>query len=115
MFQAVELNNFIGTENYYMDKFTGIKYTDGVSFLLHNGAAWLASDCLHFGGMLAKKNDFLAFKFTKPDESAKTGVFTITGDDEKVLKKVDIEFTDFPAKEINLFLTDNVLMLGSEY
>ena len=45
----------------------------------------------------------------------KKGRLELQDGNGKVLRKQEIPYTDFPLKEINLYLTDNVLLLPSEY
>ena len=48
----------------------------------------------------------------KPDNSA---VLTCERDKDDIALTQEIEYTDFPLKNVRLYLTNRVLMLPSEY
>jgi hypothetical protein len=90
-------------------------YTEGVQFLAEKASAyWLidlvASWCRHPS---LRDQDFVFWKLAvNPDRSA-----TAIADDGngRELVRQEIPWTDFPLDEVGLYLTDNTLLLPSEY
>ena len=109
-----ELGQFYGTEGY--QRFGRILLTDGVTFLATKGECfWLlniVTSILHLPEI--KKEEFITIKFTRTPNTD-GGTFVAEDGNGNVLYTQDIEYTDFPLDTITLFLTDNVLMLPSEY
>ena len=113
-----DLNQFIGSENYYKH-FLGYHYTDGVKYLAEKaGAYWLIDAILshvHTNRKL-RDEDFLSWKLVPTENSG----CILTGDDgnNNILVTQDIPFTDFPFKEVDddfmLFFSEGVLFLPSE-
>lgn len=93
-----ELNNFIGTECYYINPlFKNISYTDGVKYFLTNagnGAYWfltiIATEMLK-----VLENEFYFIELTvNQDQTAK---ITVQLDkDEPILFEKDLSYTDCP-------------------
>lgn len=125
MFTEADLNQFSGTETYWKH-WMGIVYTDGVQFLSQNGAGWLvdlvASHQLNPKLRTGDLNDFQLWELTVNDDN--TAVATCRGDsDTPVVVEQKIEFSDFPLKNIKLYLergsidgtnSVKILMLPSE-
>jgi hypothetical protein len=116
MYTAQDLAGFYGTENYFFHPlFKTIKYTDGVSFILHNGSAWMITDILsqicHNPILLGQ--DFLAITFRKNADGS--AVIQYTDGDDNVLETQEYSSTDVIVTEIKFFYTDGVLLLASEY
>ena len=90
-------------------------YTEGVQYLAETASAyWLidliASWCPQPS---IRQEDFVVWKLAvKPDRTA-----TAIADDGngRELARQDIPWTDFPLDEVSLYLTDNTLLLPSEY
>lgn len=99
---------FFGTEHYYKQPFSNIVLTDGAEYISANGLGWFINEIIYNKDII--KNKFVSI--TLKAENHK-GVITWVDDEEKEHNKV-IEYTDFFGK-ITLYLTDNVLMLKSEY
>lgn len=104
----IDLNGFSGTEHYYQLPFSNIKLTDGAHYVCANGCGWLIAEIIYNKDIT--KNVFVSITFEAQNNK---GVLSWIGDDEEKHSKI-IEYTDFFG-EIGLFLTDNVLMLKSEY
>ena len=112
---ANTLAQFTGTEGYWTHPLYGrINYTDGVKYVADNGAAWLidkiAITTLHVGKL--NRETFLTWTLTKSDGGAQ--LVCTDGNDTELFREI-IGFTDFPLETIKLFLTNNILMLPSEY
>ena len=115
-----ELNQFIGSENYYKH-FLGYHYTDGVKYLAEKaGAYWLLDAIfshIHTNVILREEEDFLSWRL----KSDGLGGCILTGDDgnNNILVTQIIPFTTFPFSEVDddfkLFFTDSILLLPSEY
>lgn len=107
---------YTGTENYY--KCNGFFLTDGVKYLCDTaGAYWLID--IWFSSNLALgqaciTEDFQVLELDVNLEKL-SGTVKITDGNETTLHTQNIEFTDFPLEKIKLFLSDNVIMLPSEY
>lgn len=108
-----ELAGFTGTENYYKH-FTGMLFTDGVKFLADKaGAYWLIDIVASYQCKLKNIGFQLWTLKVNPD---KTAIVTAKEDaDMPILVTQEIQFTDFPLSEIELYCIDGVLILPSEY
>lgn len=111
-----ELPQFIGTEHYYRHALVrAMVYTDGVRFFAENaggGAYWfldiVATEILRLQG----RDPFLSITLSVAD-----GRGQIVADDGNgnVLFRKDVRSTDCPPGDWRFYLTDNVLMIPSEY
>jgi len=107
-----ELDQFIGTEQYWKH-WTGVGvYTDGVKYLAEKaGAFWLLDVIFSY----QKRKEPFQLWILRVNED-KSAVVTMQEDcNTKVLIKQEFNFTTFPFKEIRLFYIDGVLLLPSEY
>lgn len=105
------LEQFYGTENYFTNPLVKYKYTDGVKYFAENaGAYWLLQE---INGMTAKVNEYF-FNIKVISKNNKANIIIDDGNGKVVAKK-HIGFTDLPEGEWQFFLTDNVLMIPSEY
>lgn len=107
-----ELGYFTGTENYFKAMF-GLIYTDGIKYVAEEaGAYWLIDAVASYQHQL-KKQEFQSWILNQnPDQS---WTLTATDGNDKVLVKQEIEFSDFPIAKISMYVSNNVLMLPSEY
>ena len=119
--------HFYGTENHYRN-FTGLKYTDGIQWLAETAGAYWLIDAIGSHYCLKRKlkaEPFLVVRLTvdhrepRPEFMARLTFHTDWNDgDAKVNPSIctqRIPYTDFPLKEIKLYLCDGVLMLPGEY
>ncbi|HEY9296858.1 MAG TPA: hypothetical protein VIQ31_10870 [Phormidium sp.] len=122
------LQHFSGTEQYYKH-WLGLQYTDGVKYLAENAQAyWLIDAIASHQPRVRRKHSLTEFQlwflhvgkeheFIKP-KGKNAAVLTCWEDTPK--KEIppvviqQIPFTDFPLKEIKLFLQNKVLLLPSE-
>ena len=106
-----DLNQFIGTENYYRHWTRCGVFTDGVQYLAKQaGAYWLIDAVFSY----RRREPFQVWTLKKNDDNS--AVLTMqedSGEPAKVRQK--IPFTDFPLNRIKLYLIDSVLLLTSEY
>lgn len=120
-----ELRQFSGTDNYYKynnpvmrDRFL---YTDGVQYLAsqHN-CYWLldvifshVAHIYHQRRIAEDRKEFLACKLNVTEKNV--GHFTITDGDDNVLATQTIEYTDFPANAVEIWVENYVALLPSEH
>ncbi len=109
------LEQFRGTEQWFTDNITGIKYTDGIKYIMDNGASWFASDTFVNITFLEQLEgeEFLHIKVKKLADSEAD--YTIDDGNDNILYSQHIPFTDLNVPELRMYFTDNVLMLPSEY
>lgn len=106
------LEQFYGTENYFTNPLVKYKYTDGVKYFAENaGAYWLLQE---INGLYVKLGSPSFLNIVVKSNKKKADIIVDDGND-KVLTKKHIGFTDLPEGEWQFFLTDNVLMIPSEY
>lgn len=116
------LSQFTGTEHWYR-YYPGILVTDGVKFLMDNGAAWFIDLIVSYQGEAKVKAEEKQFWTLTVDHDALTGRAVCTdgdkGDGPVTLIEQVIDFTDFPLKEITLYAfvecNNRVILLPSEY
>jgi hypothetical protein len=120
MFNKSDLDQFIGTQNYYQSILNNIVYTDGVQFLAQNGAGWLVTYIITSQlNEICKKCPSQIWKLDTNTHD-KSGVITCEDwDSEKLLLKESIQ-TDFPIHGVTRLyvLPENhfkVILLSSEY
>jgi hypothetical protein len=104
-----------GTTRWFRHWSRRFTYTEGVQYLAEKaGAYWLidlvASWCPHPS---IKGEEFVLWTLSvKPD---RTAVATADDGNGRELVRQDIPWTDFPLDEVRLYLTDDTLLLPSEY
>jgi hypothetical protein len=115
---TLDLSQFIGTANYYQTNpmfAKGLHHTDGVQYFADNagnGAQWFLDIVATEIFPMLKKEPFMAIKLVANNGTA---VITAEDGDCKEIFSKDISYTDCPDGDYQFFLTDNVLMLSSEY
>lgn len=108
------LSGFYGTEQWYRHPLVReCLYTDGVkAFAEAAGAYWLLDILATEVWPLQAQESFLNIIFKVTEDK---GVITVDdGNDNEVWSRV-IDHTDCPAGEWQFYLTDNVILLPSEY
>ena len=110
----IDLSGFYGTSAYHKSSlFSKMVHTDGVeSFCNQAHAYWFLDVCATEIHPLLEREFFLSIKLNVVNESAQ---ITVTDGDENQMLIKEIEYTDCPQGIYEFFLTDNVLMLTSEY
>ena len=110
----VDLSGFYGTSAYHRSSmFSPMVHTDGVeSFCKQASAYWFLDVCSTEIHPLLDREFFLSIKLIVVNDHAQ--IVVTDGDDNPMLLK-EIEYTDCPQGIYEFFLTDNVLMLTSEY
>lgn len=104
------LGQYYGTNQY----FEMYKYliTDGIKYIIENGYHWFVSDALIYCKAHLRNEEFLTIKL-KIIEDKKAEIIITDGNTKEFWKR-RYEYTD-AKRDLKLFLTDNVLMLNSEY
>jgi hypothetical protein len=113
MFNPSDLGNFYGSENFYRYPMAhGMIFTDGVAFLMKNGAHWLCSDAMIVCAMEPKvrKEEFISIK-----AKVKDGKCIVTYDDGngKIKFKQEYDGTDLPC-DVNFYCENGTFMLVGE-
>ena len=112
-----DLAQFTGSENWYRHGLVrNILFTDGAKFVADRaGAYWLIDEIAlaqRYDQTVAKE-EFQLWKLkVNPDQTAVLACEN--GNCDVVLSK-KIEFTDFPLAEISFYVTNNTILLPSEY
>lgn len=116
------LSQFTGTVNY--TRFMGnLLLTDGVMFLVKNRAGWILDIIASVRGLPSIKVEEKEFWTLKVDLEQHSAVITATdgdkGDGPIQLYRQVINYTDFPLKELKLYVIEDgpykVVMLPTEY
>jgi len=113
---SADLKMFTGTEQWFRHPLSSnFLYTDGVKFFAEHcggGAYWFLDILATELADLQEKEEFMSITLDVVDSSAK-----ITADDGNgnVLWTRNIDFTDAEVGTWKFFLTNNVLLLPSEY
>lgn len=116
------LSQFTGTVNY--TRFMGnLLLTDGVMFLVKNRAGWILDIIASVRFLPKIRNEEKEFWTLKVDLEQHSAVITATdgdkGDGPIQLYRQVIEYTDFPLKELKLYVIEDgpykVVMLPTEY
>ena len=112
---TIDLSQFTGTEAYHRTFVFSpkLKHTDGVQYFAEQAQAFwfldiVATEIYPF----SDKYPFLTIYLTVRDGKAE--IIVQDGDISRLMQR-QIEFTDCPEGVYSFFLTDDVLMLCSEY
>ncbi|MCH7851005.1 MAG: hypothetical protein IH845_05165 [Nanoarchaeota archaeon] len=110
-----ELNKNTCSEQYHKIPFSNIVYTDGINDLINKCSCWwLISDTAIIISATPKlQKDFLLLTIEVKD---KKGIVTLKEDsNEKPIYEKQYDYTDFPLSKFEFYITDNVILLKSEY
>lgn len=112
----LNLGQFTGTEQYYKH-FTGLKYTDGIKYFADKtNAYWFIDIIASYQVMLTVDADFPFQIWTLRVFKDKTAVVIMKEDtNEEPHVSQEIEYTDFPLDEIEVYCINGVILLKSEY
>lgn len=111
-----DLDQFIGTEQYWKHWMPGLVFTDGVKYLAETaGAFWLIDIVASY----RRKEPFQIWTLKVNKDHAEDepmAVVTMQEDTyQPELVRQEIPYTDFPLDEIKLYLIDGILLLTTEY
>lgn len=111
-----DLAHFTGTEQIYRHGLVRhIVYTDGVHHVAEAGEAYWLIDkiaCSQLEPKMAAEEFQLWTLTVKPDLSAE---LTCTDGNGTVIAQETISYTDFPLLEMKFYVTNNTILLPSEY
>jgi hypothetical protein len=112
-----DLKQFTGTELWHRHGLMrNVLYTDGARHVAEAGGAYWLLDEIVLAQMFIETvaaEPFQVWKLAVCADSSAT-LTCEDGNGNEVLRKA-IPFTDFPLKEITLWLTDSTILLPSEY
>jgi len=110
------LENFTGTETWFRhETYKFFTYTEGVQFLVEQaGAYWLVDLILglQLESFAIKNKSFQLWKLITENN---TSELTCKDGNGNAVYSREIQFTNFPLKEINLYLTGCILHLPPKY
>ncbi len=109
------LNEFTGSQCIYRHPLTKLVYTEGVQFLAEKfGCYWLLDRILIEARLnrILSREEFQVWILSRKEQG-----FQLTCEDGngRVLFFNAIEYSDFAAGKVTLWLVDGVLLLPSEY
>ena len=112
------LNMFSGTEHWYKHFVTGVLYTDGIKYLAEQAKAYWFIDIIA-SWQHDKKVKKEAFQVWIIRVDGTKAVVTCEDGNGHVVAKQDIPDTNFPLKELKVYLIDDgehkVILLTGEY
>ena len=120
--KKLDLAQFTGTEHWYKHPLVqDVTYTDGAKYLAEQAQAYWLIDKIATSQMLKhlRKESFQAWSLTV-DLDSHSAVLEASdggknGNAAKTIYREKISFTDFPLEQVRLWVSDNVILLPSEY
>ncbi len=111
-----ELENNIGTTQYFKIPFTDVVYTEGINNLINKcGCYWLISDLgIEINQDIKLQKPFLIVSL-KVNEDNTAELILKEDSDLKPIYTKKYNYTDFPLKEFEFYYIDKVFLLKSEY
>ena len=107
------LKQFTGTTEYFRH-LSGYLYTEGVAYVAQtSGAYWLIDKIAWTTAGKPCLQKFGNWKLTVHNDRSAT--LTCEDGDKRELYREMIEYTDFPLRQIEIWLINHVLLLPSEY
>ena len=113
-----DLARFNGSETWYRHGIVRrMLFTDGVKYVADAGGAYWLVDEIALAQIHEKAVADEPFQHWKleVDLDKRTGELTCDDGDGKIVFSKTLTFTDFPLKEIAFYVTDNTILLPSEY
>jgi hypothetical protein len=111
-----DLLQFSGSENWYRHSLASkLLYTDGAKYVAETGGAYWLLDEIAFGQskLHVAAEEFQVWRLkVNPDSSA---MLTCNNGNDRIVFSKRIEYTDFPLEKIAFYVTNNVILLPSEY
>ena len=113
----VELRQFTGSEHWYRHALVRtVVFTDGAKYVADQAGAYWLLDTIALSQRFEKRVAAAAFQVwtltVRPDCTA---TLTCDRSNRKTVYRQELEFTDFPPEGIQLYFTDNTILLPSEY
>lgn len=112
-----DLRQFTGTEHWYRHALVrSVLYTDGAKYLAEAAGAFWLLDEIAFAQKGEKRVAAEAFQvWTLSVNAGRTASLTCDDGNENVVYSKPIEYTDCPLADIQLYFTNDVILLPSEY
>jgi hypothetical protein len=111
------LAQFTGSEQWYRHGLVRkVLFTDGAKYVADCAGAYWLIDEIAFGQFepAVAAEEFQHWKLAV-DLEQHTALLTCDDGNGQVVFSKQIEFTDFPLREIEFYFTDNTILLPSEY
>jgi hypothetical protein len=111
------LQQFTGSEECYRHWSKRFIYTEGVKFLAENtNSYWLLDAIASYQPHIKNQRlkEFQIWQLEKHSDNSAT-LTCIEDSDIPPAIKQEIEYTDFPLQKVKIYLTNQVLILPSEY
>lgn len=126
MITEADLNQFSGTNEWFRHWSQSLVFTEGVKYLADKAGAYWLIDAIASHQPTARKNEMLrGIQFWRLSVNDSKAVLTCVEDsDRKPVITQNIEFTDFPLKEVEIWVVHGgfgdgevgyVAMLPGEY
>ena len=112
-----DLVEFTGTEKWYRHPIVNnTLYTDGIKYVAERGGAYWLIDEIAFNQthQLIKNEKFQVWTLNV-DLLQSKAILTCDDGNGQIVYTKQIYYTDFPLEEIKVYVTDNVILLPSEY
>ena len=112
-----DLGHFTGTANWFGNALNPrIVFTDGVKHVADTGGAYWLIDEIALAQRYVPAVAAEAFQLWKLRVAGdRTATLACEDGDGREVYRKDIPFTDFPLDTIDLYCTDNTVLLPSEY
>lgn len=112
-----DLRQFTGTETWYRHALNRkVLYTEGAQFVAeHGGAYWLLDEIAltQLGDRKVASEGFQVWNLCVRENH--TATLACDDGNGNIVFTKELQFTDFPLKEIKFYFTDNTILLPSEY
>lgn len=110
------LHSFTGTTEHHRHS-SGMRFTDGVKFLVENAEAYWLLDVIASWQPQALRDEWLQHfqlweLFVRAD---RTATIVCSRDSEDEACRWEIEYTDFPLEYVKLYVESRVILLPSEH
>ena len=111
------LRQFTGSEHWYRHALVPtVVFTDGAKYVADQAGAYWLLDTIALAQRFEKRiaaEPFQVWTLTvRPD---RTATLTCGDGNDNTVYRQELEFTDFPPEGIQLYFTDNTILLPSEY
>ncbi|MDX2263464.1 MAG: hypothetical protein NW215_00635 [Hyphomicrobiales bacterium] len=112
-----DLRQFTGTETWYRHPLVrSMLYTEGAQYVAETGGAYWLLDEMAFAQKAEPSVATQPFQlWTLKVRDDHTATLTCADGNGTAILEKPIEYTDFPLPEITFYVTDNMILLPSEY
>ena len=111
-----DLAGFTGTTQWFRHPTVqSVLYTEGIQYLAEQGKCYWLIDEIAFAQHIPEVARKQFQQWTLKVEENRSAILTCDDGNLKIVFTKRIDYTDFPLKQIQLFFSDNVLLLPSEW